>query len=277
MTETTRPLHPKEQKALEQIRAQRRAHQKEEEELRRLTWDMGAMMRLTAERKQWESEHPEIAAAWNTARDEDDARTEASQKREAEEARQRLLRETTPKRLLALGAPPRAVELWDSGKGTPTNASKALDAMASKGLTFALLTGDTGVGKTCAAVAMMAYRLLDDVRMDVPVLFVRATEGARMGLYDDGDRKLARQMREAGLLVVDDLGAEFVSDGSIWRTILDEVIDYRYGERLDTVLTTNLTADAFKSRYGARIADRIRHAGIVESCGTGSLRARGEG
>lgn len=240
-------------------------------------FSMAAFAKRNAERKQWEAENPELTAAWNAARDENEARTRAAKEMADAAAQQRYQRETTPRRLRAMGAPPRAVDLWESGTATPTAASRALEAMDAKGLTFALLTGDTGVGKTCAAVALLATHLLLDVRSEQPVLFVRATEGARLGLYDAEDKRLAHQMRTADVLVVDDLGAEFVSDGSIWRTILDEVIDHRYGERLTTVLTTNLTAEAFKARYGARIADRIRHAGIVESCGTGSLRARGEG
>jgi DNA replication protein DnaC len=234
------------------------------------------VLRQSAERREWEEKNPEIAAAWNEAREDDERRRNEAEQKARIDARRRYLRETAPQRLLALGAPQRAIDVWAVGAAT-TKASEALGRMREQKATFALLTGDTGVGKTCAAVAMMAETLLDDVRSDVPVLFVRATEGARMGLYDEADRKFAAQMKEADLLVIDDLGAEFVSDGSIWRTILDEVLDTRYGDRRPTVLTTNLTAEAFKARYGARIADRIRHAGVVESCGSGSLRARGEG
>lgn len=230
-----------------------------------------------AERKAWEAENPELTAAWNEARAEDDARRRASERREFEEENRRSARANAPARLERLGCPPRAVALWDSGKSTSTVASKALERMDAEQKCLALLTGDTGVGKTCAAVAYLAKQVLKDERDDLPVLFVRATECARMGLYDDGDKKLAHQMCTATALVIDDLGAEFMSDGSIWRTVLDEVIDTRYGDGLWTILTTNLTADAFKTRYGERIADRIRHAGIVENCGTGSLRVRGEG
>lgn len=245
-----------------------------------MTAHMNGLARLALrndERKRWESENPEIAAAWNEAREEDARRAEERERVAKAEARARYLRETAPQRLLAMGAPQRAIDVWTGGKAHPTKASEALTKMRADGLTFALLTGDTGVGKTCAAVAFMGEELLQDKRADQPVLFVRATEGARMGLYDEADRRLADQMCRAEVLVIDDLGSEFVSDGSIWRTVLDEVLDTRYGARLETVLTTNLTTEAFKARYGARIADRIRHAGVIESCGSGSLRARGEG
>jgi len=236
-----------------------------------------SLMQRVAERKAWEDANPELAAAWNEAALEDEARRVARIRAAETAARAQEVRAGAPRRLERLGCPPRAVALWDSGKAKPTVASAALERMETERKCLALLTGDTGVGKTSAAVAFLAREVLKDERDDLPVLFVRATECARMGLYDADDKNLAGQMRTATALVIDDLGAEFMSEGSIWRTILDEVIDTRYGEGLATVLTTNLTTDAFKARYGERIADRIRHAGVVEACGTGSMRARGEG
>lgn len=238
---------------------------------------MAEFARRAAERKAWEEANPELTTAWNEAWKEDEARNAETEKRAKLGARAAQVREEAPARLERLGCPPRAVDLWESNKGKPNAASKALERMDNERKCIALLTGGTGVGKTCAAVAYLACELLLDARDDLPVLFVRATECARMGLYDEDDKRLAHQMRTATALVIDDLGAEFLSEGSIWRTVLDEVIDTRYGAKLTTILTTNLTQDEFKKRYGERIADRIRHAGVVESCGTGSLRARGEG
>lgn len=229
-----------------------------------------------AARKQWESEHPELAAAWNEAMLEDDRITEERKRAREREARRKYLLETTPDRLVRMGAPRRAVDAW-SAEPRETAATSAVRRMLAERKTFCLLTGGAGAGKTVAAVLAMAERVLEDRREDLPALFVRAVEGARMGLYDAEDKKLASQMQSAGLLVIDDLGAEFVSDGSIWRSILDEVIDVRYGDRAPTVLTSNLDGAAFKARYGERISDRIRHAGVVESCGAVSLRTKGEG
>lgn len=237
---------------------------------------MAEMMRRATERKAWEEANPEIAAAWNEAREEEQGRREAAAEAKRKAERAAYVREITPGRLRAVGAPPRAVEAWEAGLKR-TKAAEAVDKAMNEGKTFCLLKGGTGVGKTVAAVAAMAAVLLADERDDLPCLFVRAVEGARLGLYDAEDKALVGQMIKATVLVVDDLGAEFMSEGSIWRTILDEVIDTRYGDRATTILTTNLDSAAFKARYGERISDRIRHAGIVEECGTGSLRERGEG
>lgn len=243
-------------------------------EYRSMMWaDIAERARLL---KAWEAANPELAAAWNAAREEDEARRVAKEEAAAQEARRKHVRQTAPKRLIAMGAPSRCVEVWDAGVAA-TKATRAVERMREEGKTFLLLSGGTGAGKTVAAVSAMAAHLMEDTREDVPTIFVRASECARLGLYDADDKRLTSQMHAAGLLVVDDLGAEFMSEGSVWRTLLDELVDARYGERRATVLTTNLDAAGFKARYGERIADRIRHSGIIEACGDLSLRERGKG
>lgn len=227
-------------------------------------------------RKAWEAEHPELTAMWNEAIEEDRQWVEAAEQKKAAEARARHVRAECPKRLMRLGAPERAVEAWEAGL-QETEALKYVNAFLEAGKTFLVLAGGAGCGKTVAAVHAMAKRLLLDRREDVPALFMRASECARLGLYSDDDKRTTYQMHGASLLVVDDLGAEFMAEGGVWRGLMDELIDVRYGDRLPTILTTNLSVDAFKERYGERVADRIRHAGVVRGCGNVSRRARGEG
>jgi len=74
------------------------------------------------------------------------------------------------------------------------------------------------------------------------------------------------------MLVLDDLGTERPSD--VWLSLLDELIDRRYGDGQKTILTSNLDVEAFKSRYGERICDRIRHDGVIAGAGAESLRLR---
>jgi len=57
-----------------------------------------------------------------------------------------------------------------------------------------------------------------------------------------------------------------MDDKGNFMAVLDEVINARYGERLPTLITTNLNADGVQRALRVRIADRIR--GTV-----GSLRS----
>jgi len=64
------------------------------------------------------------------------------------------------------------------------------------------------------------------------------------------------------LLVLDDLGAEKVSD-FVLQTLYD-LLDRRYGECLETIITSNLSLDQLTVHYGShgdRLASRIAGMG----------------
>lgn len=146
---------------------------------------------------------------------------------------------------------------------------------------FLLLLGGVGSGKSVAG-AWVTFMACNGMYMRNPNvdsrllrgegMFIRAAEVSRstMSDYESADRELFEELCDAKLLVLDDLGAERSWDG--WLSRLDELLDRRYGDRRRTVITSNLDAAAFKLRYGARIADRIRHDGTVVSAGRDSLR-----
>jgi DNA replication protein DnaC len=76
------------------------------------------------------------------------------------------------------------------------------------------------------------------------------------------------------MLVIDDIGTEVQTPS--WQQVLDDVLDARWQCSLATVLTSNLSAENFKTRYGERIADRIRDDGCVASLSGQSMRAPGK-
>lgn len=234
------------------------------------------MARKADETRKWAAENPELASAWSEAIQEAMEREKAAEERKRQEARARFVRAEAPKRLVNLGAPQRAVDAWEAGL-RDTESVRAVDAFLGAGKTFCVLSGGAGAGKTVAAVHGMAQRLLLDKRESPPCIFIRASECARLGLYDAEDKAMTRQMHGAGLLVVDDLGAEFMAEGGVWRGLFDELVDVRYGEGAPTIFTTNLSPDAFRARYGDRVADRIRHTGAFKGCGDASLREKGKG
>src|SRR5690606_41573051 len=52
------------------------------------------------------------------------------------------------------------------------------------------------------------------------------------------------------------------------------LIDDRHEMRRPTVITSNLSPEEFRQRYGERIADRIRQMGLVVLCVGESLRRK---
>ncbi len=182
------------------------------------------------------------------------------------------------------GVPYRVVAVLSKPeKLVETPALAAVREFIASDLTFCLLLGGVGSGKTIAAcwsfLDRRIYGFLDPVtRQNFPlptairlsaVRFVRASEIARLSAFDDAEEW--EELREIPHLVVDDLGVE--APTAYWAERFGELIDVRYGERLATVITSNLSAPEFRAKYGARVASRVNSDGIVANCGARDLRA----
>jgi DNA replication protein DnaC len=152
-----------------------------------------------------------------------------------------------------------------------------------------IFQGDYGCGKThlAAAIAHVREDAGDTVFFSiVPELLdhLRAAFAPTSELTYDA---LFERVRESGLLVLDDLGAE---NATAWATEkLFQLINHRYNFRMPTVITTNASLMShMDKRIGSRLSDlglvrrvnikaqdyRIRHAGRP-SRGNGGSRGRG--
>lgn len=131
-------------------------------------------------------------------------------------------------------------------------------------MTLLVLSGGVGTrksGSACYGLVMRAGR------------YVTADDLSGLAAARDEDGVVSyRQIKKAGLLVIDDLGGEYVDDKGWFVRALNAVIDARYSACLKTILTTNLTAEQFKATYGERIADRIRETGRWRDIGGQSVR-----
>lgn len=185
--------------------------------------------------------------------------------------------------LLKRGIPVRFVDVLRAAeKPRHTDAlERAAEFLSDAGERTLVLSGPKGVGKSFAAAWVVAQACPD------------ANPRRRNGVWspDEAPRwlsvsKLARIERyntavmepfeQCSMLVIDDLGVEYLDAHGSFLTTLDGLIDARYAGGLRTVITTNLTADAFKARYGERIADRIRETGeFVELAGKSLRRKEG--
>lgn len=121
--------------------------------------------------------------------------------------------------------------------------------------------------------------------------FIRASELEARGRYDTHATKghdLRGWIRGCSMLVIDDLGAEYMDGKSVFRSLLDEVIDVLYGDRKRLIITTNLHASKsqdpkvsrneepqFAERYGERISSRLHEIGRWGDCGATDLRRSG--
>jgi DNA replication protein DnaC len=142
-----------------------------------------------------------------------------------------------------------------------------------RSLGSAFLSGPTGVGKTICAVALVR-RLVARLAADPPLgedlarwvrrtrfmkadALVRSTAEHPLG---SGSPPELRRALSAGLLVIDDLGNE----GDDRDGVLFRLVDGRYVDRGQTIVTTQLTERELRDRYGDALVRRlIDHGSFV--------------
>lgn len=118
--------------------------------------------------------------------------------------------------------------------------------------------GGTGIGKTfmCRCIAK---ELLDKGKT---VVYVTAfdlfdmIEKERFSKEEDNFRKEIIKFRnEADLLIIDDLGAEFIT--SLSTTELFNIINNRILNKKSTIISTNLSPEQLMNQYSARVTSRF--------------------
>lgn len=165
-----------------------------------------------------------------------------------------------------------------------------------------LLLGDPGVGKTYSAVAAIRHDFYHRIKVTEPnVKFAAETSEEFLRTYianrtkvegyggefyrfvylqkllnqyfDPPRRPEAYKALTMPFLVLDDLGTEYLKDGGMAEGFLDELFYEREGNRLTTIITTNLNAKQLAERYSPRILDRLRGGwGSAFTIGGPSLR-----
>lgn len=153
--------------------------------------------------------------------------------------------------------------------GEPGFEPQPTQAMAAvrEPVELVVLSGAAGCGKTAAACWWL-YNGKGGGRAPV---FMTAARLSRLSKFDD---EAMGRILKAARLVIDDLAVEYADEKGFFRSLLDEVINERYGSRLPTLITTNITAADFKERCGERITDRVREAGRFVSLDNPSMRRR---
>ncbi len=143
-------------------------------------------------------------------------------------------------------------------------AKDASDHFAHKPEGWLLLEGGYGCGKTHIAAAIANYA----VSMGTPTLFITVPDlldSLRFAFSDPETTFEARfeEVRNAALLVLDDFGTQ---NATAWaQEKLFQIINFRYINKLPTVITTNLMLDEIESRIRSRLQDEefVKHLRIT--------------
>ncbi len=117
-----------------------------------------------------------------------------------------------------------------------------------------LISGSTGVGKTYL-IKCMANELLERGKV-LKISTAYAMNQDFQNFYKKKDDSFLQKYLEVEILFIDDFGAE-----PFYKNVTEEcfylTINERKMKRLPTIITTNLTLDDIRARYGERIYSRI--------------------
>lgn len=139
-----------------------------------------------------------------------------------------------------------------------------------------LLAGGCGCGKTHLA-ASIVHALIDRGHHAILMTSARILDALKTAFGDtDRTRAIRTELTTADLLVIDDIGAEHLTDWA--RSELAALINDRYESSKTTILTTNLTLSALTARLGRRTVSRIAEMtdGIRITAGDRRLRRHTE-
>lgn len=124
-----------------------------------------------------------------------------------------------------------------------------------------VFSGLPGTGKShlaiaiCMAVMEVGYTAMYVNALDA-IRLVRSTWGKHS---DKSERDVMNMLAELDLLVIDEVGAQYGTEGE--QVILFDIINRRYQDQRPMVLLTNQGKDGFKAYLGDRAFDRLREAG----------------
>lgn len=96
-----------------------------------------------------------------------------------------------------------------------------------------------------------------------------------LDLIMDFDKKYEKTdtFKSNDLIIIDDMGADpTMLYGNPTYVFWDYMIDYRYSNKLSTIITTNLNKNEFQTRYQGRVMDRLNEVAITISVADGSFR-----
>lgn len=119
-----------------------------------------------------------------------------------------------------------------------------------------VLSGLPGTGKSHLAGAVLQHIMPDYVGLYVTCMaMIRAIRSTWRKDSEKGEREMLEMFTSVPLLVLDEIGVQYGTDGE--QTIIFDVLDRRYRDMKPTILLTNQAKQGFREFIGERSFDRL--------------------
>lgn len=144
---------------------------------------------------------------------------------------------------------------------------KVMQTVCDAAITFAetfdvsgdnmLLLGNAGTGKTfvSSCIANRALERGKTVYYQTAFKLFETFENAKFGKDDDEAPEIVKYVYDVDLLIIDDLGTEFVTQFT--SAALFDIINARITSGKSTIVSTNLDFETLSEKYSQRIASRF--------------------
>ena len=144
---------------------------------------------------------------------------------------------------------------------------KVMQVVCDAALTFAnsfdethenlLLLGNAGTGKTfvSSCIANRAIERGKSVYYQTAFRLFELLESAKFGKDDEDAAQIAKYVYDVDLLIIDDLGTEFVTQFTV--AALFDIINARITSGKSTIISTNLSFETLSDTYSQRITSRF--------------------
>jgi DNA replication protein DnaC len=148
-----------------------------------------------------------------------------------------------------------------------------LSALIGSGMLVALI-GSRGTGKTLMAVTcirLACNRETSSLYTTAMEIFIDLRDANKIGTPE---RVVFQRLQSPKLLVIDE--AQERGESKWEDRVLTALIDYRYSQKLDTILISNLKRAEFLQSVGSSVASRMIETGGIFECNWPSFRGAGK-
>lgn len=136
-------------------------------------------------------------------------------------------------------------------------ACSQIDKVVGKGLGFSLF-GSRGLGKTALTIYFMKAALRNGFS-GFFALMESLLNMVKDSFEDQVVRERLNKIKSVRVLVLDDLGGEYMTSSGFVVARLDELFRYRDSMGLSTLFSSNLSRAEFEGRYGSGIISLLRN------------------